>query len=95
MNDLIRRQDAIDLLKFWADGYNYIEVETAIRRSRGSADAAPAGISDGTGIQTNPATTGTDAQRNLKASATNGCTNKRIRPAGNSSGAPDHGALFL
>lgn len=30
MNDLIRRQDAIDLLKYWADGYNYIEVETAI-----------------------------------------------------------------
>lgn len=28
MNDLIRRQDAINLLKKWADGYNYIEVET-------------------------------------------------------------------
>lgn len=34
MNDLIRRQDAIDLLKFWADGYNYIEVETAIALKR-------------------------------------------------------------
>lgn len=26
--DLIRRQDAIDLLKKWSDGYSYIEVET-------------------------------------------------------------------
>ena len=28
MNDLIHRQDAINLLEKWADGYNYIEVET-------------------------------------------------------------------
>ena len=26
--NLIRRQDAIDLLKKWSDGYSYIEVET-------------------------------------------------------------------
>ena len=28
MSDLISRQDAINLLEKWADGYNYIEVET-------------------------------------------------------------------
>lgn len=28
MNDMISRQEAIDLLKKWSDGYSYIEVET-------------------------------------------------------------------
>lgn len=28
MNDVISRQEAIDLLKKWSDGYSYIEVET-------------------------------------------------------------------
>lgn len=30
MNDLINRQDAINLLKKWADGYNYIETDTEL-----------------------------------------------------------------
>lgn len=30
MTDLIDRQDAIDLLKKWADGYTYIEIETEL-----------------------------------------------------------------
>lgn len=28
MSDLINRQDAINLLKKWSDGYDYIEIET-------------------------------------------------------------------
>lgn len=30
MNDLINRQDAINLLKKWSDGYKYIETETEL-----------------------------------------------------------------
>lgn len=30
MNDLIRRKDAINLLKKWSDGYAYIENETEL-----------------------------------------------------------------
>ena len=30
MSDLISRQDAINLLKKWADGYSYIEHETEL-----------------------------------------------------------------
>ena len=30
MNDLIYKQDAINLLKKWADGYSYIEHETEL-----------------------------------------------------------------
>lgn len=30
MSDLISRQDAINLLKKWSDGYDYIEIETEL-----------------------------------------------------------------
>lgn len=30
MSDLISRQDAINLLKKWSDGYEYIETETEL-----------------------------------------------------------------
>ena len=30
MDDLINRQDAINLLKKWADGYKYIETDTEL-----------------------------------------------------------------
>lgn len=30
MDDLINRQDAINLLKKWSDGYEYIEIETEL-----------------------------------------------------------------
>ena len=30
MDDLINRQDAINLLKKWSDGYDYIEIETEL-----------------------------------------------------------------
>lgn len=46
MDDLISRQDAINLLEKWADGYNYIEVETesAIKKFQHLPSAQPVDI---------------------------------------------------
>lgn len=43
MDDLISKYDAINLLEKWADGYNYIEVETesAIKQFQHLPSAEP------------------------------------------------------